>query len=266
MKFHSLSLPPSPLPPFETLESTLIYESFSKNRKLAVLHVPTSADGFIPLVRTTTRYSIPSQMLGGKVEVIWQFVERNVKEFLQRHFEGDQEPFMDGHFFNNATVEIYDCKYTTMKYHTDMALDLKPESWIALYSCYEDDSEQHLRTLKIKNKETLEEQEITLHNNSIVLFSTETNKKHLHQIMSKHKLLGSKQWIGVTMRTAKTLKSTESDKTYISTQETPNHKAQLRLADEDEVKTFCLYKGKENATQDFVYPEIDFTVSGSDLM
>lgn len=259
MTFHFLSLPLPPLPPFETLKSTLIYEPFSKNRKLAVLHVPTNSTGVIPLVRTTTRYSIPSQILGGEVKVIWHFIENRVREYLKEHHEGDQT------FFNNATVEIYDRNYTTMKYHTDIALDLKQASWIALYSCYEDNSDQYLRTLKIKNKDTLEEHEITLHNNSVVFFSTDTNKKHLHQIISKHKE-PAKKWIGVTMRTAKTVKRTVNDKTYISTQENPSHETELRLANEDEVKTFCRYKGKENSTQDFVYPEMDFTLSHSDLM
>ena len=50
-------------------------------------------------------------------------------------------------------IEIYDSKYCKMGFHTDQSLDLQENSYIGIFSCYNDPTTKDLRKLKVKNKE-----------------------------------------------------------------------------------------------------------------
>lgn len=153
--------------------------------------------------------------------------------------------------FNNAMIEIYDETYTKMKFHTDQSLDLLENSYICLFSCYKY-SDSNIRKLIIKNKNQLTTDTIDLHNNSFVIFSTETNKQFLHKIIGN-----TKEWLGITFRCSKTF----IDKNLCFKNNKP-----IRIANELEIKEMYKYKSLENKTIDFNYPEIDYTLSSSDLI
>jgi hypothetical protein len=117
LKSH-LCLPENP---FCHLDGSVTWESQSKGRKLAVLQRTVGAR--IPIVRTTTQYSRPAHT--------FRDCHTQLLEQIKIAFP---ETLLD---FNNASLEIYDAQYTSMKYHSDQALDLNPNSYIALFSCYE---------------------------------------------------------------------------------------------------------------------------------
>ena len=119
---------------------------------------------------------------------------------------------------------------------------------------------------KIKNA-TNNHSEITLDHNSIILFSTETNKNYLHKIIldkissTSHNI--NNRWLGITFRLAKTFVKFIDETAYFYPQ-----MLVLRLADNSERKQFYKERGNENInfTHDYHYPSFDFTISSSDLM
>lgn len=156
----------------------------------------------IPIVRTTSPYTSPAQSFK---EIHCEIINK-IKEII---------PNIE---LNNAMIEIYNCEYKTMKYHSDQSLDLAEDSYICIFSCYSNPESKSLRKLKIKEKGSDVESEIILKHNSVVIFSTELNNKV------------------------------------------------LRIANPEEKREFMKMKGMENQLTDFTYPDIDFTVSPSDLM
>ena len=128
------------------------FENVTKGRLGAVL---VDNVDVIPIVRTTTVYQDP------------------VQEFKPVHREIIKKL---GHPVNNALIEIYDDRYRKMRYHSDQALDLEEDSYICIFSCYENPSLGGFRTLCITNKSTNEKTKIVLEHNSVVAFSTSANK------------------------------------------------------------------------------------------
>jgi len=203
--------------------SNITFEKITNGRQGAVLVAPTH-DGLIPIVRTTTKYEDPPQL------------------FLEQHLELIKQIGVGS--WNNALIEIYSDTYRSMGYHSDQALDLAPDSQIAIYSHYDDG--QANRILRIKDKVTGETQDILLEHQSVVMFSTETNRKYLHKIILDKP--GGNRWLGMTLRVSKT------------------HLAGLHLASDEEKKEFYKLRGQENKLTNFVWPEISYTLSPSDLM
>jgi hypothetical protein len=170
--------------------------------------------------------------------------------------------------FNNALIEVYDCNYATMKYHSDQDLDLENESYIGLFTCYENPSElteKNIRKLKIKDKVTNEEFDISLTHNSIVLFSVLTNKKFLHKIIlesipSIKKLESDNRWLGITFRKSKTFIQFKNNQPHFSNGDL------LVLANEDQKKEFYKLRGEENFNMNFVYPKLSYTLSIGDTL
>jgi hypothetical protein len=199
----------------------------------------------VPIVRTTTIYKEPAQ----KFLQIHYDIMNKIKEKCKMDVE-----------FNNAMIEIYNPSYRKMGFHTDQALDLQDNSFICLFSCYENESNNNWRKLKIKNKITGKNSEVLLENNSAVLFSTSTNKKHLHKIVLESNT-AKNRWLGITFRLSKTFVKFIDGVPHIY----PGDKI-LRVANLNERKEFYKCKGKENAIVEYVYPEIDYTISESDIM
>lgn len=225
---------------FDELANTTQFENITKGRKGAIL-VDTQND-LIPLVRTTTSYDLaPQKFTRTHLHIIEQIKKiSNIPE-LQ---------------FNNAMIEIYTSQYQTMGYHSDQAQDLQDNSYICLFSCYNNPSD--LRKLIIKDKITQEESEITLDHNSCVLFSLPTNQKHLHKIILD-KNTSNNTWLGITFRLSKTFVNFMNGTPYLN-------ERILRLANDKEKSEFYKLRSNENKLIEYVYPELDYTISKSDLM
>jgi len=243
---------------FEPLSNSIDFEDITTGRKGN--HLVKVNDAGIPLVRTTTRYSQPAHnfsTIHNKIVGSIQHVASDVAS--------DQSQLLA---FNNALIEIYDRDYVKMKYHSDQSMDSEAESFIALFSCYEDPTKctkQALRKLKIKDKTSNEESEFLLENNSVILFSLSTNTKFQHKIVLET-VKGMKptefdnRWLGITFRKSSTMLKFKNDLPCM-----PNGEI-LTLADETQKREFYSLRGQENRSMNFVYPEINYTLSAADIM
>ena len=236
---------------FQLLHYSVKWEDFSKGRQIAVLHQPE--EDSIPVVRTTTVYETPSQPFSPTHETV-------IKSIQEEATSGKDLKF------NNAMLEVYDARYTTMTFHTDQALDLDPDSYICLFSCYEKGADAHPRVLTIKNKNSGEQFQVELLHHSAVIFSTAMNRDHLHKIEGRDLPKDhDNRWMGFTLRLSKTF-VTFVDGEACVIRRGESKLRELTLATDEERKAFYRYKGLENKETDFEYPEICYTISPSDLM
>ncbi|MEY3442956.1 MAG: hypothetical protein RLZZ519_1237 [Bacteroidota bacterium] len=241
---------------FTTLSHSAEFEDVAKGRKGNHL-VDPGAQG-VPIVRTTTRYEKAANTFSGIHHAIAKAIRAEVK---RRNVLEDTSLQ-----FNNALIEIYDDRYSKMKYHSDQALDLEANSCIALFSCYERPSnltEKTVRKLKIQNKATFEEFEFTLENNSVMLFSVATNSRFQHKIVMEaptgfQPTEGGNRWLGMTFRQSKTWIQFKHQRGYF-----PNGEL-LTLADTEQAREFYQLRGQENNALDFEYPDISYTLSMGD--
>ncbi|MEO3803102.1 alpha-ketoglutarate-dependent dioxygenase AlkB [Nonomuraea sp. B1E8] len=222
------------------------FEDVGKGRSGAVL-VKVDETGDVPLVRTTTRYGAPAQRF------------RAVHEWLAQRIQEGAAPAAG---FNNALIEIYTNAYTTMGSHSDQAIDLADESFIAVFSCYEHPEVNPPRKLIVESKESGGENvEIPLTHNSAVVFSVDMNRRHRHKIvLDKPSHPAENRWLGVTFRTSKTFVRFRDGQTYF-----PDG-ARLTPADDEQRREFYQLRRRENQETDFTYPMLTYTISESDLM
>ncbi|WP_185290570.1 alpha-ketoglutarate-dependent dioxygenase AlkB [Chryseobacterium lactis] len=242
---------------FNDLFHSTEFESTGKGRLGNHLVKP---DGpHIPIVRTTTRYTIPATAFSE----IHQSIVDHINETLSV-----ENTDISSQNFNNALIEVYDAVYSKMGFHSDQALDLENNSFIALFTCYERPDELadfQLRKLVIKDKTTDEESEIILYHHSVVLFSLETNTKFQHKIVlnalpdPKMKVNDNK-WLGITFRTSKTFVHFSDGQPQFSTGES------FILADQEQESEFFRLRGQENRALDFTYPDLKYTISKGDLI
>lgn len=243
---------------FDELVTSVAFETVGKGR--LGNHLVKLSDLGIPLVRTTTKYTIPPHDFSA--------IHNIILESIQDTVQTTDEILIDEVSFNNALIEVYDASYKKMKYHSDQCLDIDTSSYIALFSCYEhpnDVSEHVLRKLKVRDKITNKEFEFVLENNSVILFSVATNAKFQHkivleQVSGKKPVASENRWLGITFRTSKTFIQFKDDKPYFLNGEL------LQLADETQQRSFYITRGEENKSMDFKYPEINYTLSEADLM
>ncbi|MCX5231822.1 alpha-ketoglutarate-dependent dioxygenase AlkB [Streptomyces sp. NPDC006553] len=231
---------------FAELSASAFLEDVGKGRRGATLTKTDEAHG-VPLVRTTTRYSSPAQRF------------RAVHERLARQIEeGVGLPVG----FNNALIETYTNAYTTMGSHSDQALDLADESFIAVFSCYEHPEAGPPRKLIFESKDSVGEKfEVPLAHNSAVVFSVAANRRLRHKIvLEKPVPAADNQWWGVTFRTSKTSVRFRDGQAYLP------QGARLVAADEEQSREFYRLRRRENRETDFVYPLLTYTISESDLM
>ncbi len=238
---------------FGELSTQINFENVGKGR-LGNHLVKVDEEG-VPIVRTTTQYNIPAHGFSLLHNAITDRIIDKLENSLLVNF-------------NNALIEIYDSSYTKMKYHSDQCLDLAPNSFIGLFSCYETPNElteQSIRKLKIKDKVTNEEFEISLTHNSFVLFSLSTNSKFFHKIVleqvPKQKPSKSEnKWLGITYRESKTFINFKNNLPYF------NNGNLLELANDEQKTTYYRLRGEENRSLDFIYPEINYTLSKADTI
>ncbi|MDH6135619.1 hypothetical protein P3T37_005035 [Kitasatospora sp. MAA4] len=231
---------------FAELSASARLEDVGKGRRGAVLTRIDEA-GDAPLVRTTTRYSSPTQRFGA------------VHERLAQQIQERLAPSVD---FNNALIESYTNAYTTMGSHSDQALDLADESFIAVFSCYQHPEASPPRKLIFESKGTGGERfEIPLAHNSIVAFSVDSNRRLRHKIVLDPPVRTTdNQWLGVTFRTSKTFVRFRDGHAYLP------QGARLTSADDEQRREFYQLRRRENNETDFAYPLLTCTISESDLM
>lgn len=231
---------------FAELSASARLEDVGKGRRGAVLTRIDEVDG-VPLVRTTARYSCPTQRF------------RTVHERLARQVQ-ERAAIPVG--FNNALVESYTHAYKTMGSHSDQALDLAGDSYIAVFSCYQHPAENPPRKLIFESKGSGDEKfEIPLDHNSIVAFSVDSNRRLKHKVVLDTPARSSDNpWLGVTFRTSKTFVRFRGGHAYLP------RGARLMSADEEQRREFYRLRRRENNETDFTYPELTYTVSESDLM
>lgn len=243
---------------FKELSSTVDFEELGKGRKGN--HLVKVDGAHVPLVRTTSRYNKPAHQFSETHDFIVNTILDSAKN------EVDMQSASGA--FNNALIEIYDKRYYKMKYHSDQALDLESDSFVALYSCYERPEELEpplLRRLRVKDKVTNKEHEFSLDHNSVILFSISTNSKYQHKIIldassNKKDFLEDNRWLGITFRKSKTIIQFKGNRPCFRSGE------ELRLADENQQREFYELRGAENKSMDFKYPWIGYTLSESDLL
>ena len=229
---------------FDILENLTKFENIANGRRGAIL--VDKIDDKIPIIRTTTIYKNPAQKFSQKhYDIIKDIRISDIDQNLK---------------FNNAMIEIYDNEYRNMKYHSDQSLDLEDNSYICLYTCYDKVRPEWTRTLKIKEKNTGLLSEILLEQNSFVLFSKETNSKYLHKIVLENRNSDNK-WLGLTFRLSKTFIKFILDIPYIY-----NTSKILTIANSDEKDEFLKHRRLENKHIDHIYPEINYTLSISDII
>ncbi|MBF4472420.1 MULTISPECIES: alpha-ketoglutarate-dependent dioxygenase AlkB [Flavobacterium] len=254
--FYKITLPLENL--FEELSNSITFENITKGR--IGNNLVNISDQNIPITRTTSIYNIPPHDFSP--------VHHQIIASLNTEIQNNPIENLQSADFNNALIEIYDCNYSKMNYHSDQSLDLETGSFIGLFSCYENPDnliEKNIRKLKIKDKVSNEEYEIPLTHNSIILFSLETNKKFLHKIilesaLSKKKLEFDNKWLGITFRKSKTFIHFKDNLPYFSNGEL------LTLADENQKKEFYTLRGQENNNLNFIYPILSYTLSIGDTM
>jgi hypothetical protein len=223
---------------FEELLASVVFDDVAKGRRGTVI---VKADGSgVPIVRTTTAYRAPAQPF------------REIHDRLAREARGDA-----AHAFNNALVEHYTNAYSTMKRHSDQALDLADESSIVVYSCYRD-PQLPSRRLLVTSKESGATFDVPLAHGSVVAFSLDTNRRFTHSIALCANAPDN-EWLGITFRTSKTFVRFVDGHPRLPSGE------RLTLAEDEQRREFFRLRRCENDETDFTYPPISYTISESDL-
>ncbi|CAM5274876.1 hypothetical protein GCM10010329_46240 [Streptomyces spiroverticillatus] len=245
-QFRSYALPlPGNL--FPELSVSALLEDAGKGRRGGVLTRVDAGSG-VPLVRTTTQYDNPAQ------------------EFRPVHEQLAQQIQEHAHIpigFNNALIENYTNTYRTMGSHSDQALDLADDSFVAVFSCYENPESGPPRTLIVESKEPGDDEraEIPLTHHGFVTFSVASNRRFKHRIvLDTSGRAAENQWLGLTFRTSKTLVQYRDGHAYLP------QGVRLTSADEAQRREFYRLRRRENTESDFVYPHLTYTVSDSDLL
>ncbi len=253
--FHQFTLPLEETL-FQRLKNSVDFEDIAKGRKGN--HLVNVGETGIPIVRTTSKYNQAAHNFSD--------IHHSIINSIKNEIDKNDEIQLPTLSFNNALIEIYNRQYAKMGYHSDQSLDLENDSYIALFSCYESpDDFDFLRKLKVKSKETNEEYELTLTNNSVILFSLPTNFIFSHKIIldstSKQKPLDlENRWLGITFRQSKTFIQFKDHLPFFQNGQ------QLTLADENQQKEFYKLRGQEKKSMRFEYPSLSYTLSKSDLM
>ncbi|MFJ1804420.1 hypothetical protein [Streptomyces sp. NPDC088180] len=146
--------------------------------------------------------------------------------------------------------------------HSDQALDLADDSFIAVFSCYRHPEAGPPRKLILESKDTGDERfEIPLSHHGVVVFSADANRRLRHRIVLENPSgAADNLWLGVTFRTSKTFVRYRDGQAHLP------RGARLTSADEEQRSEFYGLRRRENRETDFVYPPLTYTVSESDLM
>jgi len=280
---------------FDDLEPDKVYhelaratplEHVARGRQGGII-VDVDPDGKVPLLRSTAKFTRPAHSFCP----LHREIARRIADKIA---DKDDDVAMAGKRlpsakFNNALVEIYDSRYRNMGFHSDQALDMAPDSYIALFSCYgEGEKKEPPRKLVVKRKKKDAEEEdvddeeahVTLEDRSVVFFSDATNRRYLHKIVldepeeredrERDHNKRSRKWLGVTFRLSKTRVSYDAyDTTTLPLLQHLN--APLHLANDNEARQFYAHRSRENreTTEDVyrsMYGSARYTLSPGDLL
>lgn len=230
---------------FAELSASARLEDLGKGRRGAVLAVTDDPRG-IPIVRTTTAYTLPAQSF------------RPIHTMLSRQIRVCASLAIS---FNNALLEVYTRAYTTMRAHSDQALDLDDAGEIALFSCYEHPEAGPSRRLMVESKEPGGPSfVIPLLHGRVIVFSADTNRRFRHRIVLDPATgAPDNPWLGLTFRASKTWVRVRDGQPRLA-DGTP-----LTLANDEQRHEFLRLRRRENQETDFVYPHVTCTLSPSDL-
>lgn len=237
----------TPVNLFEQLRSSLTFEDLGKGRQAAVI-TKIDGSGRVPIVRTTTAYGGAAWAFGSLHSSLASQIQRDASLSVR---------------FNNAMIEKYTTAYATMGSHSDQALDLEDNSFIALFSCYENpEIVESQRKLIVESKERKGETfEVPLVHNSVVVFSLAANRRFRHKIvLDTGGDVADNDWLGVTFRTSKTLVR------FIGGAACFADGTRLLLADDNQRREFFELRRRENAEVNFQYPQLTYTISESDML
>lgn len=223
---------------FDELVASVRFDDVTRGRRGAVL-VKEDASG-IPIVRTTTPYPSPAQRFGAVHDRLAHEIQRLAAL-----------PAL-----NNALIEHYTRAYSTMKRHSDQALDLADDSSIAVYSCYRDPSKPS-RRLVVKPKDDRPAFDVLLAHGSVVVFSLDANRRFTHTIALTADAPDT-DWLGVTLRSSKSFVRFVDGSPCLGG-------VPLMLATEEQRRDFFQLRRRENDEVEFRYPPIAYTISESDL-
>ncbi|HET9952954.1 MAG TPA: alpha-ketoglutarate-dependent dioxygenase AlkB [Polyangiaceae bacterium] len=229
---------------FAELLASVRFETVGKGRQGAVLSQSDARDG-TPLVRTTTRYSTPPQHFGLLHERLARLIQERASLSIA---------------FNNALIECYTNAYAAMGAHSDQTQDLAEDS---IFSCYErPEAANPPRKLLLESKVASGGQfELSLAQNSVVVFSVATNRRFKHRIVLDRAARSQEnRWLGITFRTAKTFLRYREGCTYFA------DGTRLTQANEEQKRELYALRRRENDEVDFTYPQLTYTLSDSDLM
>lgn len=240
--FAQFPLPLSAAHSFHALTAAITLERVGKGRAVAVL-IREQEDGCVPIVRTTARYDTPAQPFPDAVRALAETICT----------------ISGAMAFNNGMAEVYDRSYRSMRSHSDMALDLKLASHIAIVTVYDvPPSPDAMRRLVICNKETLEETTLPLPPDTVTLFSVADNRRFRHKIVAGPSMADI-QWLGITLRTSQTHVHFRHGVPHIGDVE-------LTAATAEQERELLLQRRAENDAVAFIYPSVAFTLSKSDML
>jgi hypothetical protein len=252
--FAQFALPPSSAPAFDELTEGISFERVGRGRAVAVLFRELG-DNCVPIVRTTAKYTYPSRPFTRGIGALADSVSALSGLPLQ---------------LNNAMAEIYDRDYRTMGLHSDMALDLDPESHIAIYSAYDSPPPPGaVRDLVIVDKATGAGTTVPLSPGTVIVFSVLDNARFLHKIVLQappSPAADAVRWLGVTLRTSRTRAKFGSASGPMLLTETGGPRP-LELASQAQARELYALRQEENrAAGSFTYPPgLWHTLSPSDV-
>lgn len=218
---------------YESLRSSIPLEMITTGRYGANIMIPNKDS--IPIVRTTTRYTLPRQP--------FQSLHHKIKDEIS-----DYE-------FNHALVECYTHEYRSMQYHSDQSMDLKDDSMIAIYSHYKNPNPFSNRILRVKRKDNKLTFDIVLEHESVVLFSVKTNEEYVHKIFCNHDDT-SNEWLGITFQCSKRFIRFINEIPYFE-----DGKTELKLTNREQEIEFYKFRRWHSYPEDYA-----FTISPSDCI
>lgn len=146
-------------------------------------------------------------------------------------------------------VFTFNDEYKRMRYHSDQSQDLALDSFIALYTTY-DDSTNPNRKLQIQCKQNGKTFYILLDDKSMVVWTLETNAKYRHKIIPCNNL--DNVCHTMTLRNSKTFVSYVDNRCIMV-----SSMKELLLANDNEKNNIIMTSG---------YPSYNYTLSPSDML
>lgn len=250
---------------FENLYKSVTLEDVGGGRKVANLTKLLRHSEYY-LVRTTSNYRNCNQIMSSLHYQIENSFNTNIEfeNVVMNNMNFRGKLHIGRIDFNNVLFEVYTNEYRTMGYHSDQSLDLDPNSFIALFSCYENPDHPN-RILEVKSKTSGETLQILLKHKSVIIFSVYANSLFQHRIiLDSSKDDTNNRWLGMTFRKSNTIVKYMENSVYVRGLNSGIF-SQLRLATEIEKKEFYKHKSLENSNIKYEYPYIDYTISVGDL-